>query len=99
MNTIATHENLTALPSAFQRTLNVTHYPMPNADNTDRQLANAYRARSHWWVDLAADYLPHIEAAAEEEGEWLPLIEAAKLALARADFWDCAADNLEAFDE
>ncbi|MGO2555017.1 MAG: hypothetical protein ACTIA2_08320 [Brevibacterium aurantiacum] len=98
MDAIATHENLTALPSAFQRTLNGTHYPMPDADNTDRQLANAYRARSHWWVDLAADYLPHIEAA-DEECEWLPLIEAAKLALSRADFWNCVADNLEALDE
>lgn len=95
MQTSVTREELTALPSAFQRQLNNARYPMPGSDNTDRQLANAYRARFNWWVDLAAAYLPHIEAAADEEGEWLPLMESAKLALSRADHWGCMADSLD----
>jgi hypothetical protein len=95
METIIARDTLAALPTAFQRTLNTARYPMPGSDNTDRQLASAYRVRFNWWVDLAAAYLPHIEAAADEEGEWLPLMESAKLALARADYWGCIADSID----
>lgn len=92
MSTVATQAELAAVPTAFQRTLNRSRYPMPSIDNAARELAAAYRERSQWWIALAAAYVP-CAAAADVEEEWQAFIVAGKNALARSEYWVQAAES------
>lgn len=80
------HNELLTNPTAWQRGLVDTPYPMPSADNSSTQLAAAYTARNAWWIDLAQAYATFAELA-ETKAEALRFIDAGHEALVRAKYW------------
>lgn len=90
---MSNHDELTTNPTAWQRGLVDTPYPMPSLDNSTAQLAAAYSARNAWWIDLAQIYATFAELA-ETNTEALPFIDAGHEALARANYWKREADAM-----
>lgn len=87
------HDELTTNPTAWQRGLVDTPYPMPSRDNSSAQLSAAYAARNAWWIDLASIYAT-FAGLAEDDAEALPLVDSGHEALARAHYWRREADAM-----